>query len=66
MRVDFKDGQPVHDTTSKTAQIPVMENGNIGGCPGNCFRPVGLSFDNKGRLFVSSDSSGEIYVIYGG
>jgi glucose/arabinose dehydrogenase len=64
-RVDFKDGQPVHAVTSKTAQIPVMENSNIGGCPNSCFRPVGLDFDQKGRLFVSSDTSGEIYVIYG-
>ncbi|KAK4124554.1 soluble quino protein glucose dehydrogenase [Parathielavia appendiculata] len=65
MRVDFANGQPVHAVTSKTAQIPVMENGNIGGCPNNCFRPVGLDFDQRGRLFVSSDTSGEIYVIYG-
>lgn len=65
MRVDFQNGQPVHDVTSKTAQVPVMENSNLGGCPFNCFRPVGLAFDDQGRLFVSSDSSGEIYVIYG-
>ena len=38
-----------------------MENSNVGGCPNSCFRPVGLDFDQKGRLFVSSDTSGEIY-----
>lgn len=65
MRVDFKDGQPVADRTSKTAQILVMENSNNGGCPNNCFRPVGLAFDDKGRLYMSSDSSGEVYVICG-
>jgi glucose/arabinose dehydrogenase len=65
MRVDFRNGQPVADVTSKTAQIPVMENSNVGACPNSCFRPVGLAFDQKGRLFVSSDTSGEIYVIYG-
>ncbi|KAK4098069.1 soluble quino protein glucose dehydrogenase [Parathielavia hyrcaniae] len=65
MRVGFANGQPVHAVTSKTAQVPVLENGNIAGCPGNCFRPVGLDFDQQGRLFVSSDSSGEIYVVYG-
>jgi len=65
MRVDFKDGKPVQPPTSKTAAIPVMENSNTGSCPGSCFRPVGLDFDKKGRLFVSSDSSGEVYVIYG-
>lgn len=55
----------MHSVTSKTAQIPVMENSNVGACPNSCFRPVGLDFDQKGRLFVSSDTSGEIYVIYG-
>jgi hypothetical protein len=64
MRVDFRDGQPVHDVSSKTAQIPVMENSNANACSSNCFRPVGLDFDQKGRLFMSSDTSGEIYVIY--
>lgn len=64
MRVDFRDGQPIESPTSQTASIPVMENTNVGACPGACFRPVGLDFDHKGRLFVSSDSSGEIYVIH--
>ena len=26
-------------------------------------RPVGLAFDSQGRMFVSSDASGEVYVI---
>jgi hypothetical protein len=65
MRVDFENGEPVADRTSKTAEIPVMENSNTGACPNSCFRPVGLDFDKKGRLYMSSDSSGEIYVIYG-
>jgi hypothetical protein len=42
-----------------------MENSNANACSSNCFRPVGLDFDQKGRLFMSSDTSGEIYVIYG-
>jgi len=65
MRFDLKDGEPVAAVTSKTAQIPVMENQNTRSCPNSCFRPVGLSFDKKGRLYVSSDTSGEIHVIYG-
>lgn len=66
MRVDFKDGQPVAEASSKTAAIPVMENTNVGSCPNACFRPVGLEIDNRGRIFVSSDTSGEVYVITGG
>ncbi|KAH8903929.1 hypothetical protein BR93DRAFT_986040 [Coniochaeta sp. PMI_546] len=64
MRVDFKNGQPVADQTSKTAQIPVIENSNIGACPNSCFRPVGLDFDVKGRLYMSSDSLGEVYKLH--
>ncbi|KAK0614683.1 soluble quino protein glucose/sorbosone dehydrogenase [Immersiella caudata] len=65
MRVDFKSGQPVAEATSKTAQVPVMENINTASCPRSCFRPVGLDFDKKGRLYVSSDTSGEVHVVYG-
>lgn len=32
-------------------------------CPDDCFRPVGLAWDSKGRLWFSSDSTGEIYVL---
>ena len=64
MRVDFRNGQPVAAPTSKTAAIPVMENTNVGSCPSSCFRPVGLEIDKKGRVFVSSDTTGEVYVIY--
>ncbi|THU92329.1 soluble quino protein glucose dehydrogenase [Dendrothele bispora CBS 962.96] len=36
---------------------------NLNTCPGTCIRPVGLSFGADGKLYVSSDSSGEIFVI---
>ncbi|KAI0191637.1 soluble quino protein glucose dehydrogenase [Astrocystis sublimbata] len=29
----------------------------------NCIRPVGLVFDGKGRLYVTSDTSGELYML---
>ncbi len=66
MKVEFgKDGEPVEPLTSKTAATVVMENHDGAACPNNCFRPVGLAFDSKNRLFVSSDNTGEIFVIYG-
>lgn len=66
MKVAFgPDGQPKDPLTSRTAAVTIMENPNTGSCPSGCFRPVGLAFDSKKRLFVSSDSTGEIYVIYG-
>lgn len=64
MRVDFRNGQPVAPANSRTAAVAIMENSNVGSCPSACFRPVGLEIDKKGRIFVSSDSTGEIYVIY--
>lgn len=33
-------------------------------CPGACVRPVGLAFDALGRLFVSSDSTGEVRTFF--
>ncbi|KAK3373654.1 soluble quino protein glucose/sorbosone dehydrogenase [Lasiosphaeria ovina] len=66
MKVAFgPDGQPVAPLTSRSAATTVMENPSTGSCPNGCFRPVGLAFDAKRRLFVSSDSTGEIHVIYG-
>jgi hypothetical protein len=33
---------------------------NLTTCPGSCIRPVGLAFGKDGRLYVSSDTSGEV------
>ena len=33
---------------------------DLNACPNACVRPVGLAFDRLGRLFVSSDSTGEV------
>lgn len=41
----------------------VLANADNSACPDHCFRPVGIAFDDQGRLFMSSDASGEIYVI---
>lgn len=41
-----------------------MVNADVTTCYNDdCFRPVGLAWDKKGRLFMSSDQTGEIYVI---
>ena len=61
--VEFADGEPVAPSNSTTAAVDMVSNADNSACPGGCFRPVGLAFDNKGRLFMSSDATGEIYVI---
>lgn len=61
--VQFKDGDPVENSTSTTALVDIVKNQNDSNCPDQCFRPAGLAWDKQGRLYFSSDSTGEIYVI---
>ncbi|KAJ7587136.1 hypothetical protein C8J56DRAFT_943668 [Mycena floridula] len=43
----------------------VIQATNLSTCPGSCIRPVGLVFGNSGQMFVTSDSSGELFVVEG-
>ncbi|EME49000.1 hypothetical protein DOTSEDRAFT_162972 [Dothistroma septosporum NZE10] len=61
--VEFANGEPTAANTSREAAIPIMSNQDLTKCPDGCFRPVGLAWDRNGRLFMSSDSTGEIYMI---
>ena len=61
--IDFANGEPTAPATSMTAIKDIFWNANNSVCPGSCFRPVGMAFDGQGRLFVSSDATGEIYMI---
>lgn len=61
--VAFSNGQPRDQTTSRTALQAVLANRDNTKCPDNCFRPVGLALDAQGRLFVASDTTGELYVL---
>jgi hypothetical protein len=61
--ISFKNGQPVHPSTSTTAAIPIVENTNLARCPSGCFRPTAVTFDLKGRLYMASDKTGEVFVI---
>lgn len=56
-------GLPRASANSTTAAVDIVSNADLSACPRNCFRPVGLAWDAQGRLFMSSDSTGEIYVI---
>jgi hypothetical protein len=63
--VQFKDGMPIEPSTSQTAAVNIMYNANNAACPNSCFRPAGLAWDSKDRLYMSSDSTGEIFIIGG-
>jgi len=56
-------GSPVAPANSTTAATDILSNPDLSACPSSCFRPVGLAWDAQGRLFMSSDATGEIYVI---
>jgi hypothetical protein len=60
---DPASGSPVAASNSLTAATDIFSNANLSNCPDACFRPVGLALDSKGRIFVSSDTTGEIYVL---
>ena len=61
--IAFANGEPVAPPNSNTSYTDIFTNVDNSKCPDNCFRPVGLAFDKQGRMFVSSDLSGEIYVV---
>ena len=62
--VEFDNGEPTAASTSKTGYTDIMANHDVTTCyTGTCFRPVGLAWDSQGRLFMSSDATGEIYII---
>ncbi|KAL2043436.1 hypothetical protein N7G274_003743 [Stereocaulon virgatum] len=61
--IRFANGEPVAPANSNTSYTDIFANANNDVCPQNCFRPVSMAFDSQGRMFVSSDASGEIYLV---
>ncbi|KAF2278358.1 soluble quino protein glucose dehydrogenase [Westerdykella ornata] len=66
-RVEFNPatGMPVEPATSTTAAVNIMYNANTQQCPNRCFRPVNVAFSPSGKLFMTSDTTNEIWVIGG-
>ncbi len=61
--IPFANGEPVAAADNNTAYTDIFTNADNSACPDNCFKPVGIAIDKKGRLFMSSDATGEIYVL---
>ncbi|KAL4729080.1 hypothetical protein ACLX1H_003488 [Fusarium chlamydosporum] len=62
-QIAFEDGKPKDSSRSKDAATPIIYNEKLSSCPDDCFRPVGLAWDPQGRLWFSSDKTGEIFVL---
>jgi glucose/arabinose dehydrogenase len=61
---DSVTGEPtVSAENSRDALKDIITNKDNSVCPDKCFRPVGLAFDDQERLWMTSDSTGEIYVL---
>ncbi|UKZ59684.1 uncharacterized protein TrAtP1_000985 [Trichoderma atroviride] len=56
-------GQPTAPQNSTNAVTDIITNANLTNCPDKCFRPVGLAWDSAGRLWFSSDTTGEVFVL---
>lgn len=67
--IQFENGEPVAAPDNNTAAVDVLANPDNSACQqgccskASCLRPVGIAFDSIGRLFMSSDDTGEIYVV---
>jgi glucose/arabinose dehydrogenase len=61
--VQFDAGGPVSSPDSQDAAIDILSNADNSVCPDKCFRPAGVALDAKGRVFMTSDATGDIYVL---
>ncbi|KAJ3039820.1 hypothetical protein HDV00_011728 [Rhizophlyctis rosea] len=68
VRLPFSNGAPIQ---SRLETVFEVENAATlckdEGTPKaftKCVRPVGITFDNRGRLFIGSDSTNEIYMVH--
>lgn len=64
IQFDPATGEPtVSAENGRDALKDIIVNKDNSVCPDKCFRPVGLAFDSEERLWMTSDSTGEIYVL---
>jgi len=57
------DGQPRKPSDTKDPATSVLWNADLARCPQHCFRPAGIAVGSKGELFVTGDSTGDLWVI---
>lgn len=55
--------QPVPKKNDMNATVDVLWNKDNKLCPVECFRPTGVAIDARGRVWVTSDHTGEVFVV---
>ncbi|KAF2761677.1 soluble quino protein glucose dehydrogenase [Pseudovirgaria hyperparasitica] len=60
---DNSTGLPLAAPDSNAGYVDIMSNQDLSECPDGCFRPVSLAWNSEGMLFMTSDSTGELYLI---
>lgn len=60
---DNSTGLPVASPDSQKGYVDIVSNQDLSQCPDNCFRPVAMAWGGEGHLFMTSDATGEIYVV---
>jgi len=63
VRVPFSNGLPTAPANSNSGYQFILQAPDLNRCTTACVRPVGLAFDPRGRLFVSSDATGEVFIV---
>jgi len=63
VHVPWNGNGPKASLTDNNGYSFIIQAPDLTKCTSGCIRPVGLQFDNLGRLFASSDATGEIFVV---
>lgn len=64
-RVSFANRMPIKDAHAGDTEEMLMWNADNSDCRNNCFRPAGIALDKKNRVFMTSDATGELFLVTG-
>ncbi|KAJ1301844.1 hypothetical protein OPQ81_009071 [Rhizoctonia solani] len=63
IRIPWNGDAPTAPSNSAQGYEHIVYAPDLTKCPSQCIRPVGLAFGKQGQLYVTSDETGEVFVI---
>ncbi|KAG8727368.1 hypothetical protein FRC11_013372, partial [Ceratobasidium sp. 423] len=63
IRIPWAGDAPAAPSNSAKGYEHIVYAPDLTKCPEQCIRPVGLAFGKQGQLYVTSDETGEVFVI---